>query len=218
MRARKAFRYDTTLKGNPLLLFGKSPVSPFPPALRMNAEQMTLYSGASKGAEAEFGLWAEAYGIQEVNFTFPNHPNTRSRGLYELTPEELLRGDVSLAYVSRLLSRNYIGKGETFRRVLQAIFHIVSHSREVFVIGEIQEDLTVRGGTGWGAEFAKLNNKRLHVFDQVQDAWFQWGGKNWEREERVMVREAHFAGLGTRNPLPNASKAIEALFRDTMVQ
>jgi len=184
----------------------------------MNAEQMTLYSGASKGAEAEFGLWAEAYGIQEVNFTFPGHPNARMRGLYELTPEELLRGDVSLAYVSRLLSRNYIGKGETFRRVLQALFHIVSHSREVFVVGEIQEDLTVRGGTGWGAEFAKLNNKRLHVFDQVQGGWFLWGGKTWEREDRVTIREAHFAGLGTRNPQPNGSTAIEALFRDTMVQ
>jgi hypothetical protein len=184
----------------------------------MNAEQMTLYSGASKGAESDFGMWAEAYGIQEINFTFPTHPNVRARGLYELTDEEMLRGDVSLAYVSRLLSRNYIGKGETFRRVLQTIFHIVSHSREVFVIGEIQEDMTVRGGTGWGAEFAKLNNKRLHVFDQVQDAWFLWAGKNWEREERAIVREAHFAGLGTRNLQPNGSKAIEALFRDTMVQ
>lgn len=184
----------------------------------MNAEQMTLYSGAGKGAEAEFGLWAEAYGIQEVNFTFPGHPNARRRGLYELSAEELLRGDVSLVYVSRLLSRNYIGKGETFRRVLQTIFHIVSHSREVFVVGEIQEDLTVRGGTGWGAEFAKLNNKRLQVFDQAQNGWFLWTGHTWKPQERVVIREAQFAGLGTRNVEPNGSKAIEALFRDTMVQ
>jgi len=184
----------------------------------MNAEQMTLYSGASKGAEAEFGLWAEAYGIQEVNFSFPGHPNARQRGLHELTPDELLRGDVNLTYVSRLLSRNYIGKGETFRRVLQTIFHIVNHSREVFVVGDIQEDQTVRGGTGWGAEFAKLNNKRLYVFDQVQDGWFVWNVKTWERQERVAIREAHFAGLGTRQLRPNGSKAVEALFRDTMVQ
>lgn len=184
----------------------------------MNAEQMTLYSGASKGAEAEFGLWAEAYGIQEVNFTFPGHANARQRGLTELTDEELLRGDVNLTYVSRLLSRNYIGKGEAFRRVLQAIFHIVNHSREVFVVGEIQEDLTVRGGTGWGAEFAKLNNKLLYVFDQMQNDWFLWAGKSWERQERVAIRHAHFAGLGTRQLQPNGSKAVEALFRDTMVQ
>jgi hypothetical protein len=52
----------------------------------------------------------------------------------------------------------------------------------------------------------------------VQNGWFLWGGKTWEREERVAIREAHFAGLGTRNPHPNGSTAIEALFRDTMVQ
>ena len=204
------FRYDTAH-------VPRQP-SPFARTRPMNAEQMTLYSGAGKGAEAEFGLWAEAYGIQEVHFTFPGHPNTRQRGLYELSEDELLRGDVSLAYVSRLLSRNYIGKGETFRRVLQTIFHIVSHSREVFVVGEIQEDLTVRGGTGWGAEFAKLNNKRLYVFDQAREAWFLWQATRWVPQERVAIREAAFAGLGTRQVSPAGSKAVEALFRDTMVQ
>ena len=31
-------------------------------------------------------------------------------------------------------------------------------------------DDTVKGGTGWGAEFAKLCNKPLFVFDQDKDA------------------------------------------------
>ncbi|HUJ73372.1 MAG TPA: hypothetical protein VL359_00880 [bacterium] len=187
----------------------------------MNAEQMTLFSGASKGAEAEFGQWAEAYGIQEVNIVFPGHPNARVRGLYELSDQETTRGDVSLAYVSRLLSRNYHQKGETFRRVLQALVHIVTNSQQVFVVGAIQEDLTVRGGTGWGAEFAKLNNKALFVFDQAQEAWFRWDSDRWvavAAGRRVTIQASNFAGLGTRNLKESGRQAIEALFRDTMVQ
>ena len=43
----------------------------------------------------------------------------------------------------------------------------------------ILDDGTVRGGTGWGAEFAKLCNKPLFVFDQEKDGWFAWSGEAW---------------------------------------
>ena len=61
----------------------------------MKSDTMVLYSGATKGAEAEFGRLAEQNGIQELNYTFAGHPNARTRGIQELTDEELLRGDVS---------------------------------------------------------------------------------------------------------------------------
>lgn len=186
---------------------------------RMNAEQMTLYSGATKGAEEEFGRWAEAYGIQEVNFSFEGHPNARTRGLHELSQEERMKGDVSLTYVSRLLNRNYIHKGETFRRILQTQFHIINNSQEVFVVGEVQEDATVKGGTGWGAEFAKLCNKTIYLFDQAKDHWYLWKQNAWEPLAATPgIREAHFAGVGTRFLKDNGRKAIEELFRKTMVQ
>ncbi len=185
----------------------------------MNAEQMTLYSGSTKGAEEEFGRWAEAYGIQEVNFSFEGHANARTRGLHELTGEERMKGDVSLTYVSRLLNRNYIHKGETFRRILQTQFHIINNCQEVFVVGEVQDDMTVKGGTGWGAEFAKLCNKTLYVFDQAKGAWFVWKQSGWDQVPGTpAIREAHFAGVGSRFLKDSGRKAIEELFRKTMVQ
>ena len=60
----------------------------------MNAQDMTLYSSATRGAEEEFGKLAEQHGIQEINYSFAGHPNTRSRGLHELTRDELIKGDV----------------------------------------------------------------------------------------------------------------------------
>ena len=40
-------------------------------------------------------------------------------------------------------------------------------------MGWIQDDGTVKGGTGWGVELAKFFNRELHVFDQEKNAWFE---------------------------------------------
>ena len=58
--------------------------------------------------------------------------------------------------------------------MLQSIWYQVNAGQEVYVVGTILDDKTVKGGTGWGAEFAKLCNKPLHVFDQTAERWFNW--------------------------------------------
>ena len=62
----------------------------------------------------------------------------------------------------------------TIRKVLQTLWYQVNSGQEIYVVGTVLDDGTVRGGTGWGAEFAKLCNKPLHVFDQEKDGWFTW--------------------------------------------
>ena len=127
-----------------------------------------LYSGSAPGAEAEFGVQAEALGIEEVNFTYEGRVPARIRGIRVLSREELARGDVSLAYVSRLLNRSYTD-APTIRKVLQTIWYQVNSGQEMYVVGAILPDGTVKGGTGWGAEFAKLCNKPVFVFDQAKE-------------------------------------------------
>ena len=58
----------------------------------------------------------------------------------------------------------------------------------IYVIGQIQEDNTVRGGTGWGAEFAKLCNKSLFVFDQEKDGWFTWEQDQWQEDAAPRIQ------------------------------
>src|SRR5690348_89768 len=146
----------------------------------MNAADAILFSGGAPGAEAAFGEAAERYGVEEVNFTFDAHPMARTRGVRVLNHEELQAGDVSLEYVSRLMHRRY-SDGPTIRKVLQTLWYQVNSGQEIYVVGTILEDGTVRGGTGWGAEFAKLCNKPLHVFDQDEKAWFTWTGEDWQK-------------------------------------
>jgi hypothetical protein len=180
----------------------------------MKPSDCILFSGGAAGAEAEFGACAERHGVEEVNFTFEGHPIVRRRGMRVLNHEELLAGDVSLAYVSRLMHRRYTDAA-TIRKVLQSLWYQVNHGQEIYVIGAILEDDTVRGGTGWGAEFAKLCNKPLYVFDQDRNGWFRWSGEKWEPaqgDELPVITHPHFTGTGTRNVTAAGKQAIEDLF------
>ncbi len=178
----------------------------------MKPEECVLYSGAAGGAEAEFGAAAERRGIEEVNFTFEGHKDARTRGIRVLTHAELKQGDVSLAYVSRLMHRQYRDT-PLFKKVLQSIWHQVNNGQEIYVVGRILDDGTVKGGTGWGAEFAKLCNKPLTVFDQDENGWFRWTGDGWAAESAPVITHPHFAGTGTRFLRDNGREAIEALFQ-----
>ena len=73
----------------------------------MTPSESILFSGGAPGAEAAFGASAERLGIDEVNFTFDGHKIERHRGVRVLNHEELQSGDVSLAYVGRLMHRTY---------------------------------------------------------------------------------------------------------------
>ncbi|MBA3270629.1 MAG: hypothetical protein H0T71_08950 [Acidobacteria bacterium] len=181
---------------------------------RMNASDCILFSGGAAGAEAEFGACAERHGVEEVNFTFDGHPILRQRGVRVLNHEELLAGDVSLAYVSRLMHRRF-SDSLTIRKVLQTLWYQVNHGQEVYVLGTILDDQTVRGGTGWGAEFAKLCNKPLYVFDQGKSDWFRWSGDEWETAggaSKPAITHPHFTGTGTRHVTDAGKQAIDDLF------
>ncbi len=170
----------------------------------------TLYSGGANGAEALFGEECERWGVHEVNFTFEGHKQARSRGRYELSPRELAAGDVSLVYVSRRLHRTY-SEGSLIRRVLQTLWHMVSRSQQVFVLGQIQDDGTVVGGTGWSVELAKMWNKSLWVFDQKKRDWYRWDGDQWLPGVPT-IESHHFTGTGTRYPTEEGKKAVLELF------
>jgi hypothetical protein len=180
----------------------------------MKPTDCILFSGGAPGAEAEFGACAERHLVEEVNFTFDGHKIERHRGVRVLNHEELLSGDISLEYISRLMHRRYT-EGPTLRKVLQTLWYQVNNGQEIYVIGSIQDDDTVRGGTGWGAEFAKLCNKPLYVFDQDKDAWFRWSGEAWARlsaADAPVIMHPHFTGTGTRALRVNGARAIAALF------
>lgn len=177
----------------------------------LNPSKCILYSGGAAGTEQFFGALAESWGIEEVNFSFEGHQIERSRGIRVLTNDELALKDVSLTYVSKLMNREYT-RAPLFRKVLQSICWQVSMGNQIIVVGAIQPDNTVKGGTGWGAEFAKICNKPLIVFDQPRSTWFEWRKEAWAEIQNPVIVHEHFTATGTRFLEDNGRIAIQDLF------
>jgi hypothetical protein len=176
----------------------------------LEPSQCTCYSGGHRGTEAFFGDQAEKWGLKEVNFSFEGHQPARRRGLEVLAPAELKKGDISMEIVSLRMNRTY-ASAEKIRKVIQTLFHMVNKGFQVFAVGWILPDGTVKGGTGWGVELAKLFNRPLSVFDQDRNGWFTWDGKSWIPDEPLISANS-FTGTGTRDLGEKGRQAIEALF------
>lgn len=169
-----------------------------------------FFSGGLKGAEQTFGEHAEKYGVKETTISFEGHELARAKNVVVMTDQELKLGDISMEIVSKRMGRRY-AQTDRIRKVFQVIFHMVNKGLQVFAVGWIQEDKTVKGGTGWGVELAKFFNRPVSVFDQTTNKWFSWLGNEWKEDVPAISHET-FCGTGTRNLTDQGKKAIEDLF------
>ncbi|MBW2470965.1 MAG: hypothetical protein JRE18_02690 [Deltaproteobacteria bacterium] len=178
----------------------------------LDSKKCTLYSGGLKGAESVFGEAAEKWSVKEVNFCYTGQKTNRQKNLLVLSDEELKRGNISMELVSKMMHRTYY-ETEKIRKVLQVIFHMVNKGHQVFVIGTVLEDNTVKGGTGWAVELAKLFNRPLSVYDQAKDKWYSWKQGAWVSDSPQITHET-FVGSGTRNLTEKGKQAINRLFEE----
>ncbi len=180
--------------------------------ITMKKENLAVFTSGLKGAEAAFGEEAAKWGCKESVLTFDGHQiaRTDAADVVTLEEDELQRGNISMEIVSQMMSRTYY-ESEKIRKVLQVIFHVVNKGHQVFVIGTILDDSTVKGGTGWAVELAKLFNRPLSVFDQAQEKWFSWQNGSWQEAEPKIEFDT-IACSGTRNLTDTGRTAIADLF------
>ena len=227
---------ESLIKPRLLKAFGKEPLAEMKFKLSPNTMRPTLgdelsgggklipqncalYSGAAEGAETIFGMCAEKWGLTEWNYSYPGRKVARSRGIVLLDPKELKMGDVSWLYLTNRMNRQYKQTDE-FKKLLQTIWHQVSPAAEVFAVGVILPDNTVKGGTGWAVELAKHLKKPLHAFDQSVNKWFFWkeSDDRWLEVDPPQISYTRFAGAGTRDLTDSGKEAIESLFERTFGQ
>ena len=169
-----------------------------------------LYHGGHKGAEAAFGRAAEKWGITETTLSFEGHEMERAKNVEIVDDEKLREGRVSMEFVFQVLGRRF-HTGQGIRRVIKLMFHTVVRSDELFAVGWIQDDATVKGGTGWGVELAKLFNRTVHVLDLEKHEWFTWRKNGWSASEPVLPAGS-FSATGTRHLTAAGQQAIDDLF------
>jgi hypothetical protein len=171
----------------------------------------TFYSGGHSGAESFFGECAEKWNIREVTFSYEGHFIKREKNVVMLNENDLRQGDISMEIVSLHMHRQY-AHVDSIKRVLQSIYHMVNKGMQVFTIGIIQSDDTVRGGTGWAVELGKFFNRNVHVFDKDKCLWFTWKQGKWV-QDLPRICEKTFCGTGTRELTKDCTTAIEELFQ-----
>jgi len=179
-----------------------------------NTTRPKLLSGGHKGAEAEFGRAAKRWGIDQTTFSFEGHDMEWPVAVKLLSAAELAAGDISMEIVSKRMGREYHQPGR-IRRVVQSLFHMVNGAFQVFAVGWIQSDDTVKGGTGWGVELSKLFNRPVSVFDQARDEWYAWRDGRWVPDVPTLG-DKPFAGTGTRNLTDAGRAAITDLFQRSL--
>jgi KaiC/GvpD/RAD55 family RecA-like ATPase len=171
----------------------------------------TLLSGGANGAEEEFGECAEKYHVHELNYTFHGRQMSRYKNAVMLDDHELGRGHVSHAYLQAQMHRTYPTTPQ-FQKMLDTIWHQVNTAGEVFVVGTVLPDKTVKGGTGWAAELARHWKKPLYVFDQEKHGWLEWTDAGWVAKENPVITKTRFCGTGTRFLSDDGRRAIQDLF------
>ena len=205
------------LQLNPVTLLAEgenhqgTPLAPSPAP-----QTVTLVSGGATGAECAFGAAAEKWGLTEVNLTFEGHIQERENGSKLLSPKELQQGEVSMAYVNQRLKRSWDRNGPV-AKILQTQWHLVSQVRQLFVVGAIQDDGTVTGGTGWSGELGRRWGKTMWVFCQEREQWYCWSGNDWVTGEPV-IESARIGGTGTRFVTDAGKRAIADLFERSFGQ
>jgi hypothetical protein len=176
----------------------------------LKPDSVTIYTGGHRGTEEYFGQTAEKWGLKEVTFNFEGHEISREAGLVMLSDEELLRGAVSPDIIDKRMGRSF-AKTPLMQKIFQTMFHIVNNGYQVFAVGTLLPNGTVKGGTGWGVELARLFNRPVHLFEQERKEWLSWVNNEWVAGDPVISHET-VAVSGTRNLSDEGKRAIDELF------
>ena len=100
----------------------------------------------------------------------------------------------------------------TIRRILQTLWYQVNNGQEIYVIGTILDDGTVRGGTGWGADSPSCATSRSTSSTRRRTAGSL--DATWKaRATRRAITHPHFTGTGTRTMETTASARMKSCSR-----
>lgn len=191
-------------------------------------DNITCHSGGAIGADTlweeigqEFGVKTRAYSYKTKSHTTPNK--------VEISADDYNEGVNEVNRANRSLGRFGISK---YMSLLARNWAQVKYSKQIFAIGTIipagkknskgyyskSKYETVDGGTGYAVQMAVNNEKEVYVFDQVLDKWFRWSYNSLrfiELKQVPKITDQNFAGIGTREIIPNGIKAIRDVYEKT---
>lgn len=194
----------------------------------LDLNNITCHSGGAEGSDFFFfESIGESYGVKTNAYSYKTKYHT-STNKVEISDEDYNEGILQIKKANKTLNRWSI---EKYMNLLARNWAQVKYSKQVFAIGYIvnpgekvgkyyckSKHQSVSGGTGWAVQMAIDNKKDVFVFDQIKSKWFRWSYSSIsfiEMKEVPKIGVQDFAGVGTREILPNGIQAIKDIYTKT---
>jgi hypothetical protein len=198
---------------------------------KIDLTRITCHSGGAVGSDTvweeigeEFGVKTNAYSYRTKSHVSPNK--------VEISDKDYEQGVVEITKANKTLGRFGIHK---YMSLLARNWAQVKYSKQIFAIGTIikagqksvkgyknnSKNDVVDGGTGYAVMMGINQENDVYVFDQIKDKWFRWSYNSLkfvELKEVPLITEQDFAGIGTREILPNGIKAIRDVYQKTFLK
>lgn len=173
----------------------------------------TNHSGGANGSDTKWDRIGRKYG-------FNNHRHYWSGrrtplGNVQLTKTELEEGWQHVLKANETLRR----QPWNYKDLLSRNWFQVKNSEAIYAIGHLANHHSVGGGTGWAVQMAIDSGKPVYVFNQDRLVWFVF-----DYAEQMFlpliyqppILRLNYAGIGTRNIMPEAEQAIAAVYTATL--
>lgn len=195
---------------------------------KIDLTNITCHSGGALGADTEWEIGGVSFGVKTRAYSYKT-PKHQSPNKVEISEDDYNQGVIEVNKANKWLNRYGINK---YMNLLARNWAQVKYSKQIFAIGTIIKPgeknqkgyynrgkfEIVDGGTGYAVMMGINNNRQVFVFDQLKDAWFRWSYNSMsfiQLSDVPKITEQDFAGIGTREILPNGISAIKSVYNRT---
>jgi len=187
---------------------------------------LTCYSGGCDGADMFFDKIGRDYGVTTWHYSYRTKFHDSVPNKRELSKEEFELGKEKVNKANDILKRPLF----RYMNLLSRNYFIIRDAKIVLAIGKKimkkgtpsnpSEYDVVKRGTGVAVMLACLEpGKKIYVYDQSVDKWFDWSYalKSFREYPGTPVIDADaFAGIGTRKLTDKGKEAIKRIFEKTL--
>lgn len=195
---------------------------------KIDLTNITCHSGGALGADTEWEIGGVPFGVKTRAYSYKT-PKHQSPNKVEISEDDYNQGVIEVNKANKFLNRYGINK---YMNLLARNWAQVKYSKQIFAIGTIVDPgkkggkgyynrgkfEIVDGGTGYAVMMGINNDRQVFVFDQLKDAWFRWSYNSMsfiQLSDVPKITEQDFAGIGTREILPNGISAIKSVYIKT---
>ena len=196
-----------------------------PAYLNDRSGYLVLHSGGALGADTDWHLTAERFGLDRYNhymaqsYTDSISKELKSRGIKSRPIKDELIEDtirtMNLLTGTRLSLTDETGKLDYVSALKARNLFQVFNSESVYAVVTHSTDEGVFGGTNGAVQLGIMMGKPVYVYDLSKEQWYSYDSKGSTAIDLPPVIRGNFAGVGTREIAKEVKdlrpKAIEAM-------